>query len=88
MGQRHLQKGSPMFTAEQYRTKAAEYSKLLETANGPNEVREFQKLQRSFTELADNEQWVNDHRDQTLHAPEHDEAGVLTCGIGPAQSPS
>ena len=66
-----------MFTAEQYRTKAAEYSKLLETANGPNEVREFQKLQRSFTELADNEQWVTDHHDQTLHAPKHGEAGDL-----------
>ena len=67
-----------MFTADQYRTKAAEYSKLLETANGPKEVREFQKLQRSFTELADNEQWVTDHYDQTLHAPKHGEAGVLT----------
>jgi hypothetical protein len=63
------QKGSPMFTTEQYRAKAAEYSALLKTANGPNEVSEFQKLERSFTELADNEQWVTDHHDQTLHAP-------------------
>ena len=69
-----------MFTADQYRAKAIEYSKLLRTANGPNEVREYQRLERSFTELADNAQWVTDHHDQTLHAPEHGEAGVLTCG--------
>jgi hypothetical protein len=47
-----------MFTADQYRAKAIEYSKLLRTANGPNEVREYQRLERSFTELADNAQWV------------------------------
>ena len=39
------QKGSPRFTAEQYLNKAIEYSKLLETANGPNEAREFQRLE-------------------------------------------
>jgi len=47
-----------MFTLEQYRAKAAEYSTLAKTANAPNEVREFQTLERSFTELADNQQWV------------------------------
>jgi hypothetical protein len=49
-----------MFTAEQYRAKAIEYSKLVRTANGPNEVREFQRLERSFSELADNAQWMTD----------------------------
>jgi len=44
-----------MFTAEQYRAKASEYAKLMKTANGPNEVREYQSLERSFTELADND---------------------------------
>jgi hypothetical protein len=57
-----------MFTADQYRAKAIEYSKLLRTANGPNEVREYQRLERSFTELADNAQWVIDNRDKVLHA--------------------
>ena len=32
-----------MFTAEQYRAKATEYSKLAATANGPNELREFHR---------------------------------------------
>jgi hypothetical protein len=31
----------------------------------------FQKLERSFTELADNGQWVIDNYNQTLHATEH-----------------
>jgi hypothetical protein len=44
---------------DQYRAKALEYSKLLRTANGPNEVREYQRLKRNFTELADNAQWVS-----------------------------
>ena len=57
-----------MFTADQYRAKAIEYSKLLTTANGPNEVREYQRLERSFTELADNAQWMIDNHDKSLHA--------------------
>jgi hypothetical protein len=60
-----------MFTADQYRAKAIEYSKLLRTAKGPNEVREYQRLERSFTELADNAQWVIDNHDKSLHATAH-----------------
>lgn len=65
-----------MFTAEQYRTKAAEYSKMVKTARSPKEISEFQKLERTFAELADNEQWVTDHYDQILHAPQHGEVGA------------
>ena len=64
-----------MFTSEQYRTKATEYGDLLKTANGPNELREFQKLEQSFTTLADNEQWLADNYAKTLHAPGHGRAG-------------
>lgn len=66
-----------MFTSEQYRAKAAEYIELAKTANTPNEVREFEKLEQSFTELADNEQWVTDHHDQTLHAAQDGDAAKL-----------
>ncbi len=65
------QKGSPMFNAEQYRVQASEYAKLVGIANDPNEVQEFQRLQCSFTELADNAQWVSENRDKTVHATEH-----------------
>jgi hypothetical protein len=57
-----------MFTAEQYRNKAIEYSTWAETANGPNEVREFRRLERSFAKLADNAQWVTDNHDKMVHA--------------------
>ncbi|HWS06853.1 MAG TPA: hypothetical protein VN362_03415 [Xanthobacteraceae bacterium] len=59
-----------MFNAEQYRAQASEYAKLVEIANGPNEVQEFQRRQRSFAELADNAQWVTENRDKTVHPSE------------------
>jgi len=62
-----------MFTAEQYRAKAIEYSKLLTTANSPDEVREYQRLKQSFAELADNAQWLTDNHGKTAHAT--DESG-------------
>jgi len=64
-----------MFTARQYRAKAIEYSNLVKIANGPNELREYQQLERSFTELADNAQWVADNHAKTEHA---------TASIAPA----
>jgi hypothetical protein len=60
-----------MFSAAQYRAKAIEYSNLARTANGPDEVREFQRLERSFIELADNAQWVADNRGKVVRAIEH-----------------
>jgi hypothetical protein len=55
-----------MFTAEQYRAKASEYAKLAGTANGPDEARAFQRLERSFTELADNAQWATENHDKMV----------------------
>jgi len=59
-----------MLTPEQYRTKAAEYSRLVHTASSPDEVREFQDLERSFAVLADNEQWLRDNHDKTVRQTE------------------
>jgi hypothetical protein len=66
-----------MFTSEQYRAKAAEFIELVKKANTAKEACEFHKLEQSFTQLADNEQWVTDHHDQTLHAAK-DGAGEVT----------
>ena len=60
-----------MCTAEQYRAKAIEYSKLVGTASGAGELREFERLERSFAELADNAQWVTGTQDQMMRAREH-----------------
>ena len=57
-----------MFTPQQYRAKAAEYTNLAKAAHKPAEVREFEALGLSFTTLADNEQWLADNHDHTVHA--------------------
>ncbi len=54
-----------MYTADQYRAKAIEYSNLLKIANGYSEEREFQRLERSSAELADNAQWVTENQSKS-----------------------
>jgi len=57
-----------MFTPQQYRAKAAEYTDLPKATQNPAEVLEIEALGRSFTTLADNEQWLADNHDYTVHA--------------------
>ena len=57
-----------MFIAEQYRARAVEYSQLVKIAKSRAEVSEFKRLERTFTELADNAQWAVDNYDKILHA--------------------
>jgi hypothetical protein len=48
-----------MFSAEQYRAKAAEYAALLtDMPRSPNETSEFRNLQQTYTTLAENEEWM------------------------------
>jgi hypothetical protein len=75
-----------MFNAKQYRAQASEYAKLVGIANGPHEAQEFQRLERSFTELADNAQWVSENSDKMVHATEH--AAALLRPDAPAQGAS
>jgi hypothetical protein len=60
---------SPMFTTKQYRDKAAEYQVRRDTAITPAEKREYQHLEQRFTTLADNEQWLSDNHNKTVHSP-------------------
>ena len=76
-----------MFAPELYRAKAAGYAELAKTANEPDDAREFQRRERSFTMLADNEQWLADHHDQTVHAIDAGEAQVTPRLIGDARPP-
>jgi hypothetical protein len=59
-----------MCTAKQYRATAAGYKERADRATAPDEKREFQDLERSFSTLADNEQWLSSNHDKTIHAPE------------------
>lgn len=76
-----------MFTAGQYRAKAAAYEELTSKAGSAQETKEFRKLERSFTTLADNEDWLAENYDRTLNAggerpnvrPKRDEEHILRC---------
>jgi hypothetical protein len=70
-----------MFKTKQFRAQAGEYRKLGNSTNVPNEAREFQKLEQSFTVLADNEQWLADNHDKTVRAPEQDRAEDTTLTV-------
>jgi hypothetical protein len=71
-----------VFTPEQYRAKAAEYTELAKQGNTPDQVREFRTHERSLTMLADNKQWLDDNDDKLVNnldelvpVPEHSGAG-------------
>jgi hypothetical protein len=61
-----------MFTAKQYRAKAAEYTELLKAASLPAEIGEFRKLERSYLTLAESEEWMADNREK-INRPGADE---------------
>jgi hypothetical protein len=54
-----------MVTANQYRTKAAEYTELLKAASLPAETCEFWRLEQSYRTLAENEEWMADNLAKT-----------------------
>ena len=63
-----------MFTAEQYRAKAAEFRTLLtNTPRSPNETREFRDLEQTYTTLAENEEWMAVHFDKTIQRRKNSE---------------
>jgi hypothetical protein len=54
-----------MFTAKQYRAKAAEYTDLLKAPGLPAETSEIRKLEQSYLTLAENEEWMADNLEKT-----------------------
>ncbi len=57
-----------MFTPQQYRSKADEYTELAKTANNDRDLHRLRNLERSFVQMADNEQWLADNHDKMVHA--------------------
>ena len=55
-----------MFTADQYRAKAAESAKSLKRTDVPSEIREYQRSKQSFSDLAQNEDWLADNFDKMI----------------------
>jgi hypothetical protein len=61
------ERAGEMFTAEQYRAKAAEFRTLLtNTQRSPNETRELRDLVQSYTTLAENEEWMTANLDKVI----------------------
>jgi hypothetical protein len=57
-----------MFTAKQFRAKAAASAEALKHTDIPSEIRELQRSERSFTELAQNETWLADNFDKIIRS--------------------
>jgi hypothetical protein len=72
-----------MSTAKQYRATATEYKELADRATAPDEKRELQDLERSFSTLADNEQWLSSNHDKTIHACERPSVSTESVPTGP-----
>ena len=69
-----------MFKAKQYRAKAAEIAESLKHTDNPSEIREFQRSQRSFDALANNEEWLADNFKKMIQSQDSsskDDAGNL-----------
>ena len=71
-------KAYQMFTAEQYRAKAAEFrARLTNTLRSPNETKEFRDLEQTYTKLAENEEWMAVNIDKTIQPGENDNSAAL-----------
>lgn len=57
-----------MFTAKQFRRKAAESTESLKHTTVPSEIRGFQQAIRNFTQLAENEEWLADKFDKVIRS--------------------
>jgi hypothetical protein len=57
-----------MFTAKQFRAKAAESAESLKHTDVPSEIRELQRSRQSFSALAENEDWLANNFDRLLRS--------------------
>lgn len=57
-----------MFTAEQFRAKAAESAESSKNTDVPSEIRKFQRSMESYNHLAKNEDWLADNFDKMMRS--------------------
>jgi len=65
-----------MFTAKQFRAKAAESEESLKRTEVPSEIRRFKQAIQNFTELAQNEEWLADNFDKIIRSQDSHLKGV------------
>lgn len=61
-----------MLTSKDYRARAAEYQNRARTSPNANETSEYRRLERTFTELADNAEWMEQNPEQRIHPVNQD----------------
>ena len=61
-----------MFTAQQYRAKAAEYDGFLAAAQSPAEAAEYRGLKQSYASHADNLEWLAANAGKTMSTGVHE----------------
>jgi hypothetical protein len=59
-----------MTTPSQYRARADQYSELIKGTDKPDEIRELKRLEHTFNELAENEDWMVNNSNKTVHSEE------------------
>ena len=57
-----------MFTADQFRAKAAECTESIKATDVPSEIHEFKRSRQSFKDLAQNEDWLADNFDKMIRS--------------------
>ena len=70
-----------MFKSQQYRAKATEFGELVKTSTSPEESREFQKLERRFASLADNEQILADDHKSAVQASNREQSSGAALAV-------
>ena len=65
-----------MFKPAQYRAKAGEYGDLANRSSGLEQRRAFRELEQRFAVLADNEQWLADNYQNTVHTEQERPVGA------------
>jgi hypothetical protein len=61
-----------MFTSRRFREKAAEYGQLAKSTADLGIVGELQRLERSYTDLANNDEWLASNFEKTIHPANKD----------------
>jgi hypothetical protein len=57
-----------MFKAKQFRTKQAEIAEAIKNTDVPSEIRKLEQSMKSFSVLAQNEDWLANNFDKMLHS--------------------
>lgn len=66
-----------MATSQQLRVRAAEFGELIKGTDHPDAIRELRRQERTFTDLADNEDWLANNLDKTVNPADKDDGRLM-----------